>query len=514
MSTLRLLGWSGSFVFALFLVLAVRNLYLHPHSKHPGPLFSRCSSIPRDWMIYKAEFSDWTRRLHEKYGPCVRIAPNELSYATLEALDNLTGGSNLHGSAKYKHFRGHESPSNLVLKQEQEQEIIIIAHLDKVASRLKGFLAQRDKFSDRFIDMCSLLDSVFLDTESELMFGKPLGVQDAGSLIPVPLPKLNSTLLRAELITQSFGIASPLVMKIAGIHTEVEEARRTLEALKNSLIGNKPASTVSGINKSYPCSSRKVNMNPLTNPAEKPVTHEQMLPMLIETGIRPLTALSSACIFYLLSMPTVREEVINQIRTTFSSEHEIGIESTRSLHRLNSAIRETLRLNPFSRPFLASRRTESAEFCGDRLPAGTLASVDTCVANTSQTKYDEPLEFRPERFSQSELDRIPDTYGSVYDHYLPRAQVRVTLARLLWQFDFELECISDDAFPRGPLDRDADVRDFRWAEKPVYFNHGGIVCTAYCLFGEIVFPSFATPVDWHHAILLSSTIPPEILPEF
>lgn len=158
---------------------------------------------------------------------------------------------------------------------------------------------------------------------------------------------------------------------------------------------------------------------------------EETVRMLTQSCIRPLSALvsgeltqgklvgrllrSTGCIFYLLSAPDVQKEVIKQVRTSFSSEHEISIESTRSLHRLNSAIRETLRLNPFSRPFLQSG-SKSSELCGECIPRGVLAGVDASVANTSRSAYIQPLQFRPERFSQDELDRIPDTYGSVFEH--------------------------------------------------------------------------------------------------
>jgi hypothetical protein len=70
-----------------YLVLgAIYRRYFHPLSKYPGPFFA---SITRWWLvkeIFDGHHEKNIRILHKKYGPVVRIAPNEVAIADPEAI--------------------------------------------------------------------------------------------------------------------------------------------------------------------------------------------------------------------------------------------------------------------------------------------------------------------------------------------------------------------------------------------------------------------------------------------
>jgi hypothetical protein len=74
---------------------AIYRRYFHPLSKYPGPFFA---SITRWWMvtqIFEAKHERNIRALHKKYGPIVRIAPNEVVISDPEAVKTIystTGG--------------------------------------------------------------------------------------------------------------------------------------------------------------------------------------------------------------------------------------------------------------------------------------------------------------------------------------------------------------------------------------------------------------------------------------
>ena len=62
---------------------------LHPLASVPGPFWA---SITRLWYMYRIYVGDMhhvQRALHEKYGPVVRIAPNEVSTAELSAIPKI-----------------------------------------------------------------------------------------------------------------------------------------------------------------------------------------------------------------------------------------------------------------------------------------------------------------------------------------------------------------------------------------------------------------------------------------
>jgi len=79
---------------------AVYRRYFHPLSKYPGPFFA---SITRWWLvkeIWSGKHEEHIRKLHKKYGPIVRIAPNEVAIADPAAVKVIysTGGGFTKGT--------------------------------------------------------------------------------------------------------------------------------------------------------------------------------------------------------------------------------------------------------------------------------------------------------------------------------------------------------------------------------------------------------------------------------
>lgn len=72
----------------------VHQRHFHPLAKVPGPYLA---SLTKLWLAYKTwqgQIHKVHLALHQKYGPIVRIAPNELSFYSLNALKSIYGASN------------------------------------------------------------------------------------------------------------------------------------------------------------------------------------------------------------------------------------------------------------------------------------------------------------------------------------------------------------------------------------------------------------------------------------
>ncbi|KAF2425829.1 hypothetical protein EJ08DRAFT_551342, partial [Tothia fuscella] len=68
-------------LFVYISTLAIYRIYLHPLSKFPGPKFTAIKTWYEgyyDVIKSKGRFIWELARLHEQYGPIVRIGPNEL----------------------------------------------------------------------------------------------------------------------------------------------------------------------------------------------------------------------------------------------------------------------------------------------------------------------------------------------------------------------------------------------------------------------------------------------------
>ncbi|KAL4804286.1 cytochrome P450 [Aspergillus unguis] len=81
-----------SIILALLFILTthiIHRLYFHPLSKTPGPPLLALTSL---WLAYKTFVgTECTSiaRLHKKYGPVLRIAPNDISIATSDAIEPI-----------------------------------------------------------------------------------------------------------------------------------------------------------------------------------------------------------------------------------------------------------------------------------------------------------------------------------------------------------------------------------------------------------------------------------------
>lgn len=69
----------------------IYNVHFHPLAHFPGPLLWRGSNVPKMINQLRGTIHYRMLELHEKYGPVVRLAPNELTYTTATALREIYG---------------------------------------------------------------------------------------------------------------------------------------------------------------------------------------------------------------------------------------------------------------------------------------------------------------------------------------------------------------------------------------------------------------------------------------
>jgi hypothetical protein len=67
------------------------NFAKDPLRSYPGPFLWKFSRLPYTWYLFRNTLPWKIHQLHEQYGPIVRLAPNELSYITSEAWNDIYG---------------------------------------------------------------------------------------------------------------------------------------------------------------------------------------------------------------------------------------------------------------------------------------------------------------------------------------------------------------------------------------------------------------------------------------
>lgn len=84
--TSNLCQLSARFVFQI-----LQRCLWHPLRAVPGPWANKISELPAALALVTGNQHVYYRSLHDKYGPVVRVSPNELSFVRPEAREEIYG---------------------------------------------------------------------------------------------------------------------------------------------------------------------------------------------------------------------------------------------------------------------------------------------------------------------------------------------------------------------------------------------------------------------------------------
>jgi hypothetical protein len=98
--------WALVFFACLLVASVLHKLLRSPLAKLPGPFHARFTAA---WLKYKEFTGDrraYIHNLHQELGPVVRLGPNEVSFASAEAIKEIytSGGSGYEKTEFYKLF--------------------------------------------------------------------------------------------------------------------------------------------------------------------------------------------------------------------------------------------------------------------------------------------------------------------------------------------------------------------------------------------------------------------------
>ncbi|XP_015950097.2 cytochrome P450 736A117-like [Arachis duranensis] len=106
----------------------------------------------------------------------------------------------------------------------------------------------------------------------------------------------------------------------------------------------------------------------------------------------------------LLKQPAVMHKLQDEVRTVVGNRGNITEQDLVHMNYLKAVIKETLRLHP-SLPVLVPREsTKGIKLNGYDIEAGTQVLVNAWAVATDPKCWDQPLEFKPERFLNSSVD--------------------------------------------------------------------------------------------------------------
>ncbi|KFY73695.1 hypothetical protein V499_06223 [Pseudogymnoascus sp. VKM F-103] len=155
---------------------------LAPLSKLPGPWYSRFSDAILMYKEFTAHRRVYIHELHKKFGPVVRLGPNEVSFTSVEALKEIyqSGGSGYDKTEFYNLFiqygirttfstlqkRKHDQMKRYIAGSYANTSIMHPEVVDGIQERVRAFLRQCEEAEKPAIDFYVYLHCFAMDCAS------------------------------------------------------------------------------------------------------------------------------------------------------------------------------------------------------------------------------------------------------------------------------------------------------------------------------------------------------------
>jgi cytochrome P450 len=365
---------------------SILNLFFHPLSKVPGPVTWRASRLPFIWSLIRGNLVRDIERLHRKYGPVLRIAPDEVTFAYEDAtrdilqfrkdhqpfLKDLIWWKALPGMPDslisviepkaHANIRGLLAPA-FTLRALKEQEGILHFYVNLLVERIQELVNKEPK-SGAVINVVPWFNFVTFDIFGDLGFGESFNCLQDSKYHPWIALLFNS--VKAV----SFGSAVrfyPVVERI--LFMCIPPSLRKVQRDHYQLIVDKVARRLN-FELERPDIMSHV-MRGLERHELAQDTVDMTFMVLTIAGSETTATLLSGTLNYLVNNPDKLETLEREIRQAFPAEDDINLEDLRKLTYLNAVINEGLRLCP-PVPWILPRRVPEGgdTVCGTWLPGG------------------------------------------------------------------------------------------------------------------------------------------------
>ncbi|THW13301.1 benzoate 4-monooxygenase cytochrome P450 [Aureobasidium pullulans] len=456
---------------ALYLSFVAWDVFLGPLSDIPGPKLWAASYFPKAYMMWTGSEHETLQRLHETYGPVVRITPRGINYTDAAAWKDIYGHRT---GGKTKTF---EKDPTLYINDPTGETHILIAN-DADHTRHRRILANsfsdkalRDQAPllkqwantmvrklkevatlDKGVDMVAYYNFTTFDIMSDLTFGEPLYMLENFEYNPW-----------VKLIFGS--------MKIIGKITAIKQ----IPNMPRIIIALMPKSVRQKGKKHQKFSSDRVDRRLARDPGRPDLWTEVLkrsgdlsdtiagmslsemhanAGVFMTGGTETIATLLSGLTYYLLINPDKLARLVAEVRSTFTAESEITVDELARLPYLNACIEEGLRIYPPTPASLPRRVPQEGEFiAGKWIPGDVSVAISQWATNRHTVNFRDSASFIPERFlgdtkyaSDNFAAFQPFSTGprNCIGKNLAYHEIRLLLTMTLWNFDLSLEAESKD----------------------------------------------------------------------
>ncbi|KAL0937245.1 trichothecene c-15 hydroxylase [Colletotrichum truncatum] len=436
---------------------ALYNVFFHPLRNFPGPKTWAASRIPYSLSQIGGKPHEDILDLHNKYGPIVRIAENELSFIHAEAWKDNNGhrkggrpenskeplsvignehnlfGANLEDHTRMRRVLSHGFSMQAML----DQQPLISTHVDLLIQRLHQYC----EGGARPVNMVTWYNWVTFDVISDLAWGEPLGCLAKEYDHPW-IAALGHT-VKAQMY---LGLAKRFPPFTAVLKWMIPKELTRMENDNFALAASNVEKRIA-LGESRPDFMESM----IRQKGDREIMKHEMVSnaFLLMLGGSETSATALSAVTYLLTLhPEVLSKLTKEVFGAFQSEEEICIQTVQKLPYMLAVLDETLRLHPplpHTSPRVVHKWGDT--FCGYFIKEGTIVSIPQWAMYHSAQNFTLPESFIPERwlgdlrFANDQREaRKPFSFGprNCIGMNLAYTEMRVILARIIWNFEMKL----------------------------------------------------------------------------
>ncbi|OCT51550.1 putative benzoate 4-monooxygenase cytochrome P450 [Cladophialophora carrionii] len=398
----------------------LRNHLFHPLRKFPGPFWAAHTDLWRVYHLWTRRMPDTLLKMHEKYGPVVRMAPNELSFQSVDIFSDVyKGGRKFPKSDFYQGFTTfHPNTFGMLDEELHAKRRRQMAHSFSVASlsqmesiydaHIKNLLDAIDAKGSEPFNLKDLFGYYAFDIIGELVFHTDFGSQKAQD--PAQLPPINEHIflgcifgMLPSLLPYSMRIANylpiPWLQDLLNSRKRLKD--RTSECLDREMSRQK--------------TSEKQSILTRLIQAKDPETGEDLPKVAIASeafaflvaGSHTTSGTMTLLFYHLLRNEKIGEKLTKELEACIplpdasdvSLPAYTGLEA--QLPYAMASIRENFRITPvFTMPLPRTVTSPTgAVINGFQVPTGTNVSMCNYVVHHDPAVWgDDHHVFRPERW--------------------------------------------------------------------------------------------------------------------
>ncbi|KAJ8127520.1 hypothetical protein O1611_g6117 [Lasiodiplodia mahajangana] len=385
------------------------NLWLHPLSRYPGPPLWAMSQIPWTVMFCSGNAHRCLLALHNRYGPVVRLGPNELSYTEPRAWADIMGrrktgpaenpkapwychpeGKHIAAAPYEDHSRMRRilspafSGSALI-----QQETLILNYVSLFMNRLHEMSATEATAS---IDIRLWFNFCLFDIIGDLAFGESFHCLQDSAMHPWITTIVAS--LRAVAVggaLSRFPILRVLLPLL--VPKKLLERSESLKQFAKEKIARRMK-----LKKPRPDFVEAMSSGMRGMSMTREEIENNAFVLIVAGSETTATALTGAT-YLLATNPTVLKKLAIELRHAFSDEESIEFSSVKDLCFLDAVTNETLRMYPpgvNAQPRIAP--PGGTIILGKYVPENTVLGIPQRAMYMSESNFKRAKEFVPERW--------------------------------------------------------------------------------------------------------------------